>query len=172
MSGYQRVKPFLLVTGLQSGSSTNSGGGGTQSTSSNLSQHLTYTSYILKQTPQVGGVSILIEVYQHFRLQWWFVDILWYMKHSWTMGSRSSLTTHANNLSPLPSTSFTACCCYWHISGPHLLLQGGTLMAPCRLRKQHWVRPGQAVGEEETESPKGLQNKRGDMTEMKSYLTQ
>ncbi|NXN21091.1 YETS2 protein, partial [Nycticryphes semicollaris] len=53
-SGYQRVKPFLLVTGLQSGSSTNSGGGGTQSTSSNLSQHLTYTSYILKQTPQQG----------------------------------------------------------------------------------------------------------------------
>ncbi|KFW03393.1 YEATS domain-containing protein 2 [Fulmarus glacialis] len=52
MSGYQRVKPFLLVTGLQSGSSTHSGGGGTQSTSSNLSQHLTYTSYILKQTPQ------------------------------------------------------------------------------------------------------------------------
>ncbi|KFQ81729.1 YEATS domain-containing protein 2 [Phaethon lepturus] len=52
MSGYQRIKPFLLVTGLQSGSSTNSGGGGTQSTSSNLSQHLTYTSYILKQTPQ------------------------------------------------------------------------------------------------------------------------
>ncbi|NXW28939.1 YETS2 protein, partial [Phaetusa simplex] len=49
-----RVKPFLLVTGLQSGSSTNSGGGGTQSTSSNLSQHLTYTSYILKQTPQQG----------------------------------------------------------------------------------------------------------------------
>ncbi|XP_072789319.1 YEATS domain-containing protein 2 isoform X11 [Taeniopygia guttata] len=43
-------------TSLQSGSSTNSGGGGggggTQSTSSNLSQHLTYTSYILKQTPQ------------------------------------------------------------------------------------------------------------------------
>nr|XP_009932309.1 PREDICTED: YEATS domain-containing protein 2 [Opisthocomus hoazin] len=37
---------------LQSGSSTNTGGGGTQSTSSNLSQHLTYTSYILKQTPQ------------------------------------------------------------------------------------------------------------------------
>ncbi|XP_027749459.1 YEATS domain-containing protein 2 isoform X4 [Empidonax traillii] len=38
---------------LQSGSSTSSGGGGgTQSTSSNLSQHLTYTSYILKQTPQ------------------------------------------------------------------------------------------------------------------------
>ncbi|XP_065495895.1 YEATS domain-containing protein 2 isoform X5 [Caloenas nicobarica] len=38
---------------LQSGSSTNSGGGGgTQSTSNNLSQHLTYTSYILKQTPQ------------------------------------------------------------------------------------------------------------------------
>ncbi|XP_053807823.1 YEATS domain-containing protein 2 isoform X4 [Vidua chalybeata] len=42
---------------LQSGSSTNSGGGGgggggTQNTSSNLSQHLTYTSYILKQTPQ------------------------------------------------------------------------------------------------------------------------
>ncbi|XP_042741217.1 YEATS domain-containing protein 2 isoform X4 [Lagopus leucura] len=37
---------------LQSGGSTNSGGGGTQSTSSNLSQHLTYTSYILKQTPQ------------------------------------------------------------------------------------------------------------------------
>ncbi|XP_030810027.1 YEATS domain-containing protein 2 isoform X5 [Camarhynchus parvulus] len=42
---------------LQSGSSANSGGGGgggggTQSTSSNLSQHLTYTSYILKQTPQ------------------------------------------------------------------------------------------------------------------------
>ncbi|NXG86912.1 YETS2 protein, partial [Stercorarius parasiticus] len=54
MSGYQRVKPFLLVAGLQSGSSTNSGGGGTQSTSSNLSQHLTYTSYILKQTPQQG----------------------------------------------------------------------------------------------------------------------
>ncbi|KFP06331.1 YEATS domain-containing protein 2 [Calypte anna] len=53
MCGYQRVKPFLLITGLQSGSSTNSGGGGgTQSTSSNLSQHLTYTSYILKQTPQ------------------------------------------------------------------------------------------------------------------------
>ncbi|KGL89816.1 YEATS domain-containing protein 2 [Charadrius vociferus] len=52
MAGYERVKPFLLVTGLQSGSSTNSGGGGTQSTSSNLSQHLTYTSYILKQTPQ------------------------------------------------------------------------------------------------------------------------
>uniref|UniRef100_A0A8C0BDL4 YEATS domain-containing protein 2 n=1 Tax=Buteo japonicus TaxID=224669 RepID=A0A8C0BDL4_9AVES len=52
VSGYQRVKPFLLVTGLQSGSSTSSGGGGTQSTSSNLSQHLTYTSYILKQTPQ------------------------------------------------------------------------------------------------------------------------
>uniref|UniRef100_A0A8B9MUH8 YEATS domain-containing protein 2 n=1 Tax=Accipiter nisus TaxID=211598 RepID=A0A8B9MUH8_9AVES len=38
---------------LQSGSSsTSSGGGGAQSTSSNLSQHLTYTSYILKQTPQ------------------------------------------------------------------------------------------------------------------------
>ncbi|XP_064930351.1 YEATS domain-containing protein 2 isoform X8 [Columba livia] len=38
---------------LQSGSSTNSGGGGgTQSASNNLSQHLTYTSYILKQTPQ------------------------------------------------------------------------------------------------------------------------
>ncbi|XP_064291905.1 YEATS domain-containing protein 2 isoform X3 [Passer domesticus] len=43
---------------LQSGSATNSGGGGggggggTQSTSSNVSQHLTYTSYILKQTPQ------------------------------------------------------------------------------------------------------------------------
>ncbi|XP_063022552.1 YEATS domain-containing protein 2 isoform X3 [Melospiza melodia melodia] len=42
---------------LQSGSSANSGGGGgggggSQSTSSNLSQHLTYTSYILKQTPQ------------------------------------------------------------------------------------------------------------------------
>ncbi|XP_027517799.1 YEATS domain-containing protein 2 isoform X5 [Corapipo altera] len=38
---------------LQSGSSTSGGGGGgTQSTSSNLSQHLTYTSYILKQTPQ------------------------------------------------------------------------------------------------------------------------
>ncbi|KAL8187534.1 UNVERIFIED_CONTAM: hypothetical protein K2H54_050118 [Gekko kuhli] len=36
---------------LQSGSST-SGGGGTQSTSTGLSQHLTYTSYILKQTPQ------------------------------------------------------------------------------------------------------------------------
>ncbi|NWS75394.1 YETS2 protein, partial [Crotophaga sulcirostris] len=56
MSGYQKLKPFLLVTGLQSGSSTNSGGGGggTQSTSSNLSQHLTYTSYILKQTPQQG----------------------------------------------------------------------------------------------------------------------
>lgn len=68
--GYQRVKPFLLVAGLQSGSSTNSGGGGTQSTSSNLSQHLTYTSYILKQTPQVSGVSILIEAGQHFRLQW------------------------------------------------------------------------------------------------------
>lgn len=65
-----RVKPFLLVTGLQSGSSTNSGGGGTQSTSSNLSQHLTYTSYILKQTPQVSGVSILAEADQHFRLQW------------------------------------------------------------------------------------------------------
>ncbi|KAM6261034.1 YEATS domain-containing protein 2 isoform 3-T6 [Spheniscus humboldti] len=42
---------------LQSGSSTNSGGGGTQSTSSNLSQHLTYTSYILKQTPQ-GSVGV------------------------------------------------------------------------------------------------------------------
>ncbi|NWV28369.1 YETS2 protein, partial [Origma solitaria] len=54
MSDYQRVKPCPLVTGLQSGSSTNSGGGGTQSTSSNLSQHLTYTSYILKQTPQQG----------------------------------------------------------------------------------------------------------------------
>ncbi|XP_025892142.1 YEATS domain-containing protein 2 isoform X3 [Nothoprocta perdicaria] len=43
---------------LQSGGTTNcggaggGGGGGTQSTSSNLSQHLTYTSYILKQTPQ------------------------------------------------------------------------------------------------------------------------
>ncbi|XP_019359246.1 PREDICTED: YEATS domain-containing protein 2 isoform X5 [Gavialis gangeticus] len=44
---------------LQSGSSTSGGGGGagggsggTQSTSSGLSQHLTYTSYILKQTPQ------------------------------------------------------------------------------------------------------------------------
>ncbi|XP_015282950.1 PREDICTED: YEATS domain-containing protein 2 [Gekko japonicus] len=35
----------------QSGSST-SGGGGAQSTSTGLSQHLTYTSYILKQTPQ------------------------------------------------------------------------------------------------------------------------
>ncbi|KFU88966.1 YEATS domain-containing protein 2 [Chaetura pelagica] len=52
MSGYQRGQAFFLVTGLQSGSSTNSGGGGTQSTSGNLSQHLTYTSYILKQTPQ------------------------------------------------------------------------------------------------------------------------
>uniref|UniRef100_A0A8B9MYU7 YEATS domain-containing protein 2 n=1 Tax=Accipiter nisus TaxID=211598 RepID=A0A8B9MYU7_9AVES len=53
VSDYQRVKPFLLITGLQSGSSsTSSGGGGAQSTSSNLSQHLTYTSYILKQTPQ------------------------------------------------------------------------------------------------------------------------
>ncbi|NXP22236.1 YETS2 protein, partial [Scytalopus superciliaris] len=40
-----------LISNLQSGSSTSSGGG-TQSTSSNLSQHLTYTSYILKQTPQ------------------------------------------------------------------------------------------------------------------------
>ncbi|XP_067394984.1 YEATS domain-containing protein 2 isoform X2 [Emydura macquarii macquarii] len=44
--------------GLQSGSSTSGGGGGggagaaPQSTSSGLSQHLTYTSYILKQTPQ------------------------------------------------------------------------------------------------------------------------
>uniref|UniRef100_A0A7M4EPU5 YEATS domain-containing protein 2 n=1 Tax=Crocodylus porosus TaxID=8502 RepID=A0A7M4EPU5_CROPO len=48
---------------LQSGSSTSGGAGGggggtgggsggTQSTSSGLSQHLTYTSYILKQTPQ------------------------------------------------------------------------------------------------------------------------
>uniref|UniRef100_A0A8C3I1S6 YEATS domain-containing protein 2 n=1 Tax=Chrysemys picta bellii TaxID=8478 RepID=A0A8C3I1S6_CHRPI len=47
---------------LQSGSSTSAGGGGgggaaaaaatAQSTSSGLSQHLTYTSYILKQTPQ------------------------------------------------------------------------------------------------------------------------
>nr|XP_014430136.1 YEATS domain-containing protein 2 [Pelodiscus sinensis] len=41
---------------LQSGSSTSGGGGGgtgaAQSTSSGLSQHLTYTSYILKQTPQ------------------------------------------------------------------------------------------------------------------------
>uniref|UniRef100_A0A803YGG3 YEATS domain-containing protein 2 n=1 Tax=Meleagris gallopavo TaxID=9103 RepID=A0A803YGG3_MELGA len=46
------TKPSVLVAGLQSGGSTNSGGGGTQSTSSNLSQHLTYTSYILKQTPQ------------------------------------------------------------------------------------------------------------------------
>lgn len=63
VSGYQRVRPLLLVTGLQSGSSTNSGGGGgTQSTSSNLSQHLTYTSYILKQTPQVSGISISVEV--------------------------------------------------------------------------------------------------------------
>ncbi|XP_062988523.1 YEATS domain-containing protein 2 [Elgaria multicarinata webbii] len=35
----------------QSGTST-SGSGGTQSTSTGLSQHLTYTSYILKQTPQ------------------------------------------------------------------------------------------------------------------------
>nr|XP_060624150.1 YEATS domain-containing protein 2 isoform X1 [Anolis sagrei ordinatus] len=35
----------------QSGSST-SASGGTQSTSTGLSQHLTYTSYILKQTPQ------------------------------------------------------------------------------------------------------------------------
>uniref|UniRef100_U3JLX9 YEATS domain-containing protein 2 n=1 Tax=Ficedula albicollis TaxID=59894 RepID=U3JLX9_FICAL len=63
LSDYQRLKSFPLLTGLQSGSSTNSGGGGggggggaggggTQSTSSNLSQHLTYTSYILKQTPQ------------------------------------------------------------------------------------------------------------------------
>lgn len=68
LSGYQRVKPFVLVTGLQSGSSTNSGGGGTQSTSSNLSQHLTYTSYILKQTPQVSSISILIEAVQYFRL--------------------------------------------------------------------------------------------------------
>lgn len=62
VSGSQRVKPFLLVTGLQSGSSTNSGGGGTQSTSSNLSQHLTYTSYILKQTPQVSGINVTVEV--------------------------------------------------------------------------------------------------------------
>ena len=60
--GNQRVKPLLLVVGLQSGSSTNSGGGGAQSTSSNLSQHLTYTSYILKQTPQVSGISISFEV--------------------------------------------------------------------------------------------------------------
>ncbi|XP_028586476.2 YEATS domain-containing protein 2 isoform X1 [Podarcis muralis] len=36
---------------LQSGSSA-SGGGAAQSTSTGLSQHLTYTSYILKQTPQ------------------------------------------------------------------------------------------------------------------------
>ncbi|XP_066477950.1 YEATS domain-containing protein 2 isoform X2 [Tiliqua scincoides] len=36
---------------LQSTPST-SGGGGTQSTSTGLSQHLAYTSYILKQTPQ------------------------------------------------------------------------------------------------------------------------
>ncbi|XP_044291965.1 YEATS domain-containing protein 2 isoform X7 [Varanus komodoensis] len=35
----------------QSGTSAG-GGGGTQSTSTGLSQHLTYTSYILKQTPQ------------------------------------------------------------------------------------------------------------------------
>ncbi|XP_068277227.1 YEATS domain-containing protein 2 isoform X3 [Nyctibius grandis] len=49
---------------LQSGSSTNSGGGGTQSTSSNLSQHLTYTSYILKQTPQAapGGQTSLVKI--------------------------------------------------------------------------------------------------------------
>ncbi|KAF4799048.1 YEATS domain-containing protein 2 [Turdus rufiventris] len=55
---------------LQSGSSTNSGGGGggggggTQSTSSNLSQHLTYTSYILKQTPQAAssGQTSLVKI--------------------------------------------------------------------------------------------------------------
>lgn len=57
LSGCRRAKPSVLVAGLQSGGSTNSGGGGTQSTSSNLSQHLTYTSYILKQTPQVSGTS-------------------------------------------------------------------------------------------------------------------
>ncbi|NXB08474.1 YETS2 protein, partial [Cnemophilus loriae] len=48
--------PSEIPSAGASGSSTNSGagggGGGTQSTSSNLSQHLTYTSYILKQTPQ------------------------------------------------------------------------------------------------------------------------
>ncbi|XP_029472869.1 YEATS domain-containing protein 2 isoform X3 [Rhinatrema bivittatum] len=38
-------------TSLQAGSSASSGGG-TQSAAGGLSQHLTYTSYILKQTPQ------------------------------------------------------------------------------------------------------------------------
>ncbi|KAF2980884.1 hypothetical protein EK904_000463 [Melospiza melodia maxima] len=54
---------------LQSGSSANSGGGGgggggSQSTSSNLSQHLTYTSYILKQTPQATstGQTSLVKI--------------------------------------------------------------------------------------------------------------
>ncbi|OXB53927.1 hypothetical protein ASZ78_003395 [Callipepla squamata] len=48
---------------LQSGGSANSGGG-TQSTSSNLSQHLTYTSYILKQTPQAtpSGQTSLMKI--------------------------------------------------------------------------------------------------------------
>lgn len=97
MSDYQRVKPFLLITGLQSGSSTSSGGGGTQSTSSNLSQHLTYTSYILKQTPQVSGISISV------RADWQFISgcsgARWMSCSSVVhetflgLGSRSSLTT-------------------------------------------------------------------------------
>lgn len=66
--GCRRAKPSVLVAGLQSGGSTNSGGGGTQSTSSNLSQHLTYTSYILKQTPQVSDTSTPAGADERFRL--------------------------------------------------------------------------------------------------------
>lgn len=118
LSGYQRVKPFVLVTGLQSGSSTNSGGGGTQSTSSNLSQHLTYTSYILKQTPQVSSISILIEAVQFFRLQWISPA---------TLASFSSVRYLLYHL-------LIAICTYLHLTSPYRVgpPQG---LAPCGLRK-------------------------------------
>lgn len=41
-----------ILRATNNASSSTSGSGGTQSTSTGLSQHLTYTSYILKQTPQ------------------------------------------------------------------------------------------------------------------------
>uniref|UniRef100_A0A8D0GM44 YEATS domain-containing protein 2 n=1 Tax=Sphenodon punctatus TaxID=8508 RepID=A0A8D0GM44_SPHPU len=46
------LKLFLPLGFKMRCSSASGGGTGTQSTSSSLSQHLTYTSYILKQTPQ------------------------------------------------------------------------------------------------------------------------
>ena len=57
---------FLTVCNLgqQSQSSSSAGAGGSQtsssSSSSSLPSNLSYTSYILKQTPQVGGNALML----------------------------------------------------------------------------------------------------------------